>query len=125
MSNALNAGMYGKLGTLGYGAYHMVAPGTVLPSNGYIVWSWQGGGLTPDHDLISGLEWVRAYATSARMAGSIYTAFDGVLNGGTLAVSGYANIGLRREDEIELVETPPDGEPVYAVGALYRIILDV
>ena len=50
--------------------YHLQAPDSkALP---YVVWNWQGGGLTPDHDIISGLEWIRAYGTSAAQAGSIY-----------------------------------------------------
>ena len=38
--NQLNAGIYSKIGTLGYPAYHLQAPGTALPSTGFIVWNW-------------------------------------------------------------------------------------
>lgn len=118
--NALNTAIKTALGT-STPAYLMDAANAALP---YIVWSWQGGGLTDDHDLVSGLEWVRAYSTSALQAGSIYATFDAALNGGTLTVSGYNVVTLRRTDEIEMVEALPNGERVYTAGAMYRIMLD-
>jgi hypothetical protein len=136
MSNALNSALYSKLsggtaltalvGTIPNGTapaiFSLNAPkDQPLP---YVVYSWQGGGLTPDHDIVSGVEWVRAYGTSAAQAGSIYAQLDALLNGGSLSVSGYTNIGLRREDEIERVDELPNTEPVYTCGAIYRIILD-
>jgi hypothetical protein len=39
-------------------------------------------------------------------------------------VSGYTNISLRREEMMELIEQQPNTEPVYTVGAIYRIMLD-
>lgn len=90
----------------------------------YVVYNWQAGGQTADHDIVSGLEWVRAYGTAAIQAGSAYAAFDALLNGGTMTVSGWSTLSLRREDQIELVEDEPDGSQVYTCGAFYRVILD-
>lgn len=119
MSNAVNAAIATALGTT---AYHLRAPeGASLP---YGVWNWQAGGLTSDHDVIDGLEWVRAYGTSAYQAGTLYAAYDATLNGGTLTISGYTTVGLRREDEFEFVEELPNGQMIYTTGGYYRLIID-
>jgi hypothetical protein len=129
-SNALNAGIYSKLagGTAlvaalgGTAIYHMQAPDNQpLP---YVVWSWAGGGKTPDHDIVNRLEWVRAYAASAAQGGTICALFDALLDGAVLTVTDWTNIGLMAEDDVELIETPPDGGHVYAIGRYYRIMLD-
>jgi len=120
--NLVNAGIATALGSVGYSAYHLQAPNnTPLP---YIVWNWQGGGQTADHDLVDGLEWVRAYGTTAAQAGSIYAAFDAILNGGTLTITGWNVVALRRESEFEFVTNLPNGNQVFTVGSYYRLMFD-
>ena len=132
--NALNGGIYTALtpGTAGTALtnllggtfiYHQQAPdNTSLP---YVLFNWQGGGLTPDHDIVSGLEWVRAYGTTAAQAGSIYVKCDTILGYGSITVTGMSNIELRQEDYREYVENLPNTEPSYVCGAVYRVILDI
>ena len=90
----------------------------------YVVYNWQAGGQTDDHDIVSGVEWVRAYGTISAQVGSVYAAFDPLLNHNVLSVTGWTNVSLRREDQFELVEDQPDGLQVYTCGAFYRVILD-
>lgn len=131
MSNAIDSAIYYKLnggtaltsllaGTTAI--YHGVAPrGALLP---YIVFNQQGGGDTNDtprrnKDLVYQ---VRAVADSSyRYAGLIDNAVDDLLHGVTLTVSGWSNWWTMREQDIEFVETTPDGQNIWHVGGLYRI----
>ena len=92
----------------------------------FVVFNFQAGGpenIYP-HDLRSLLYQVRAFATSAIQAGSIDTQISLALHQKTLTVSGYTNTWTVREADIELVDYPPNVQPVYSAGGLYRIYLD-
>lgn len=129
--NALNVGIYSTLsaGTAltallgGTHIYHMQAPDNLdLP---YVVYSWQGGGRTGEvRYLTNQLEFVRAYGTSAVQAGSIHEACSDLLDHVAISVSGWTVCQLMREDDFESVETLPNGELVYSMGAFYRVMLD-
>jgi hypothetical protein len=125
-ANLLAAAIYGKLsgGSIGGTAYRNQAPeGAALP---YAVFSIQAGGpmnVTPS-DLRDEVYFVRAYAATASAAGTIDAAISGLLHKGTLTVTGYTNIRTVRELDLELVETQPNGAPVFMAGGLYRISLD-
>ena len=105
--------------------YALQAPeGAALP---YVVYNIQGGGDTNEtanrvKDL---LVFVRGYATTNARAGSIDAAIDTALHYVPFTgVSGWTNIWLAREQDLELVENPPTGSQVFMNGALYRVVLD-
>jgi len=105
--------------------YHIQAPdNATLP---YVVFNIQGGGdenQTPKRrkNLIV---YVRAYSgVSALNAGSIDTQIDTLMHGGTISVSGWANIWLNRENDIELVDNTPSGKKVWMSGAYFRARLE-
>lgn len=100
---------------------HLQAPeGQALP---YVVYSVQGGGDLNDnpHRTKSLVVFFRAYATSAKAAGSIDAQIDTALHLVPFtSVTGWTNSWLAREQDLELVENPPNGAPVYMQGGLYR-----
>lgn len=132
--NALDAAIYSRLqgsastylsGTTAI--YHIQAPeGAALP---YIVWNLQGGG---DENLDANrtknlVVFIRAYARgagSAALAGTIDNQIDAALHLNPLTVSGWTNIWLARETDIESVELEPNGTPIYTAGGLWRVRLD-
>jgi hypothetical protein len=128
--NAVNAALVNKLtsGTaltslLAAGTasiYHMQAGSATLP---YVIFSLQGGG--PDNltgrDMPNLVYHVRAYADSARLAGSIDTAVSALLHKGTIAATGYNNFLLLREEDTELIENPPNSVPIFMAGGFYRV----
>ena len=107
--------------------YNRQAPeGQVLP---YVVWSIQGGGdmhETPRRRK-NLLLYVRAYTTGsngAAQGGSIDAQIDTALHLNPLTVSGWTNIWLAREQDLEIVENPPTGGQVFMNGGIYRCFLD-
>jgi hypothetical protein len=133
--NVLDAAIYSRLqgtaitsllsGTTAL--YHLQAKeGVTYP---YIVWNIQGGG---DENLDQNrtknlIVFIRAYArggTSAALAGSIDAQIDNAFHLSPLTVSGWTNIWLARETDLEAVENEPGGGLVNMSGGLYRIHLD-
>src|SRR5512147_2938381 len=106
--------------------YHLQAPeGATFP---YCVFSLQGGGDVNDtsNRLKNLILNIRAYATGsngAALAGSIDSQIDTALHLSPLTVSGWTDIWLARETDIELVETQPNGIQVFTSGGLYRCML--
>ena len=105
--------------------YALQAPeGATLP---YIVWNVQGGGDVNDtSNRIKNLViFIRAYATTNARAGSIDAAIDTALHFVPFTgVTGYTNIWLARETDLETVENPPTGSQVFMNGGLYRAYFD-
>jgi hypothetical protein len=104
--------------------FHGQAPeGQPLP---YVCYSWQGGGDENQsaHRTKNGLEFVRAYASTATQAGSIDASIDALLHGVPLTVTGWADLKLNRETDLETVENPPNGTQVYMSGGFYRVLLE-
>jgi hypothetical protein len=92
----------------------------------YVVFSPYSGGpqnITPS-DMREPVYFVRAYGASAAAAAAIDVAASALLHLGTLTVTGYTCYSVRREQDIELVETPENSQPVFMAGGLYRISLD-
>ena len=128
---ALNTGMYTKLsgGTAlttllgGTAVYYLHAPeGASLP---YVVWNYQGGGdenITPSR-MKNLMVFVRGYATTPALAGSIDTQIDALLHKQTLSVSGWTNFWTHREEDLALVEYEPTGNNIYMTGGMYRVRL--
>lgn len=105
--------------------YALQAPeGATLP---YLVYSLQGGGDTNDtaNRLKNLVIFVRAYATTNARAGSIDAAIDTALHLVPFTnVTGWTNIWLARETDLETVENPPTGSQVFMNGGLFRAIFD-
>ena len=131
--NALDAALYTRLqgtaitsllsGTTAI--YRNQAPeGATLP---YIVFNKQSG--SPENldanRVDNLLYYVRAYSgSSAAQAGSIDARVDAALHLVPLTVSGWTNIWIARESNIDLASTEPSGRVIHSAGALYRIIVD-
>lgn len=133
--NALNQALFSRLAStsaitslLAEGSasiYHLQAKNNAtLP---YIVFSQQGGG---DENETANrtknlLKFVRAYSgVSALQAGSIDAQIDTALHLVPLTVSGWTDFWLAREEDLETVETEPNGQKKYMQGGFYRLRLD-
>ena len=105
--------------------YALQAPeGATLP---YIVWNVQGGGDVNDtsNRLKNLVVFIRAYATTNARAGSVDAAIDTALHFVPFTgVTGWTNIWLARETDLETVENPPTGSQVFMNGGLYRAYFD-
>lgn len=127
---AMGSALYSKLtgGTAltallasGSAVYNQRAPdGAAFP---YIVFNQQGGGPenVDPNDKRNLVYFVRAYAQNADTAGSIDAQVSALLHHKALSVGGYTNLWTARETDLEAVETPPNEQPIYMMGALYRI----
>ena len=133
--NALNTAIYTKL-TGGTALTALLSGGTAgiyylqakdQTSFPYVVWNLMAGAPNNDypHDSRDEIVFVRGYATTPALAGTIDAQISTLLHRGTLAVTGYTNWWLARENEISLIENAPDGTKVFMSGAQYRIKLDV
>lgn len=128
--NVLHAALFSALsGTAvttllgGTAVYYAIAPDeAALP---YVVFSKVGGGPLNDnpHDDRAPLYWVRAYAETAALAGSVDAAVSTALHRGALTVTGYTNIWTARELELAGVELDDARQRTYYAGAYYRIRL--
>ena len=130
--NALGSALYSKLsGTAitsllgGTYVYNLQAPeGQALP---YIVFSTQGGGDNNEspHRVKDLVIFVRAYSgISAGQAGSIDAQIDTALHMSPLTVTGWSDLWLAREQDLETVENPQSGKPVWMAGGMYRVLLE-
>jgi len=132
--NAIDTAIYsrlqgtGALTTLLSGTtaiYHLQAPdGATLP---YVVWSIQAGGdeNLSRHRVKQLVYFVRGYSgVSAAQAGSIDAQLDTALHLVPLTVSGWTDLWLAREQDLELVEIQPSGRQIFTAGGLYRQITE-
>lgn len=129
---ALETGLYNKLSTDsdlitalgGTIIYNKQAPQGV--DDPYVVFNWQGGGdLNESPTRMRGLVYqVRAIATTQGTAAAVDAFIDAALHKQALTVSGWSNIWLARETDINFVEQDTSGVAHYHVGGLYRIIID-
>lgn len=130
--NVTNAAIYSKLAsnsTLtallgGTAIYYQQAPDNqALP---FVVFSLQAGGpqnINPS-DLRNQLYFVRGYAATPALAGSIDAQCNASLHGVTLTVSGYTNFWTVRENDFAMPINEPNGARSNMAGAYYRIRLD-
>jgi hypothetical protein len=105
--------------------FHLQAPeGAALP---YVLWSLQGGGdeNLSAHRVKQDIYFVRAYSgVSAAQAGAIDAQIDPLLHLVPLTVSGWTDLWLARETDLESVEITPTGARVWMQGGLYRQITE-
>lgn len=130
--NALNAGIYSKLsgGTAltallasGSAIYYQQAPDyAALP---YVVFNQQGGGPDnrTDHDTRSLVYYVRGYAGTPAVAGSVDAQLSALLHRAALTVTGWTNFWLAREEDLATVQVLPNNDRIYSAGATYRVRL--
>lgn len=131
--NALDTALYGALSgstaltTLlasSTSIYHELAPrGAAFP---YVIFQLQGGG----HENICPMTLRNLVITikavsdqSAKAAGAIDAQIEALLHNGTLSVSGWTQLWLMREGDVEFAEVAPDGGYIWHAGGLYRIRL--
>jgi hypothetical protein len=132
VANLISTGLYSALSggtaliaSLGTAKiYRTQAPdNAVFP---YVVFSLYAGGplnINPS-DLREQVYFVRGYGWTPAQVGTIDAQVGSLLHRGTLSVSGYTNVTTEREQDFELVENQPSGQPIYMAGALYRITID-
>jgi len=127
-------------GAMGTALYSTLSGGTALiselggtaiyseqaPDNAtlpYVVFNHQGGGLENIvHDNLRNDIWfVRGYAATRAQANRIDGNCQDLLHKKKLTITGYTNFWTVREDDVSLVETPPDEQRVYMAGGFYRI----
>jgi hypothetical protein len=132
IQNALNTAIYTKLsagtalttllgGTLIY--YGQAPDGASLP---YVVWSYSTSereNIT-SREMENALVYVRGYAASPAIAGSIDTQISALLHKQTLTVSGWTNFWTARETAVHLPEVDDAQVTTWTSGAYYRIRLD-
>lgn len=132
--NELNTALYSRLqGTSAVTSllagttsiYHLRAPNNA--GYPYIVFSIQGGG--DENDTANRTKnlvlFIRAYSgVSAKQAGSVDAQIDAALHLTPLTVSGWTDFWLAREEDLEAVESEPDGQSIYMRGGFYRVRLD-
>lgn len=105
--------------------YHLQAPEDAsLP---YVVYSVQAGGDTnqsPNRDK-NLLIYVRCFAASGALeAGQLDAQIDQRLHMQNMPVTGWTNVWLARETDMESAETLTNGSIIYSAGGMYRLRLD-
>ena len=96
------------------------------PGDKFVVFNWAGGGdenLTP-HRTRNVVYTVQAVATTWNDAATVDRLIDAALHEQTLTVSGWTNFWTAREDDINYIEQDAGGNPIFHVGAQYRIRID-
>lgn len=131
--NVLNTSIYSKL-TSGTALTNLLAGTTSIyyqqaPDEAtlpFVVFSHQAGGPenTNPSDMRRQIVYVRAYASTPALAGSIDAQISTLLHRGALSITGYTAMSSWREEEFTLLENLPSGERIYTAGAFYRIQLD-
>lgn len=129
---ALETGLYSKLSTDndlieelgGTAIYNKQAPQS--PGSAYVVFGWQGGGDENESPrrLRNVLYQIKGIARRQSTAASIDSKLDAALHLQTLTVSGFSNIWMAREGDINYVEQDSGGVTWYHVGGMYRILID-
>jgi hypothetical protein len=132
--NAWDAALYSRLQTTSgvtsllagtTSIYHLQPPeGAALP---YIIYNIQAATEANDsaHRVKNIVGFIRAYSgVSAVQAGSIDAAIDTALHMAPLTVTGWSDLWMAREQELEMVENQPSGKQVFMAGGFYRAILE-
>ena len=124
---ALNATLYSALTgaaitNAGSAVYFIQAPdGRALP---YIIFDYVNEGDDNDnpHRAKNCVVFIRAYAESPSVAGTIDGQIDAALHNKVLSVTGgYTNFQTRRENGMSNVEVNAAGKKIFMSGADYRI----
>lgn len=129
---ALETALYNKLtGTAalitelgGTYIYNKQAPQS--PAAKYVIFNQQGGGDVNDTPIRERnvLYSVFGIATTQEAAAAIDSDIDTALHLAPLTISGWSNIWLARETDVNFSEVDSGGVTRYRCGAIYRVIMD-
>ena len=104
--------------------YNKQAP--QAPGDKYVVFNQQGGGDVNDTPIRERnvLYSVFGIGLTQEAAGAIDTEIDTALHLAELTISGWSNLWLAREVDINFTELDSGGVTRYRAGAIYRVIMD-
>lgn len=129
---ALETALYSKLvGTValitelgGTLIYNKQAPQD--PGDNYVIFNQQGGGDVNDTPIRERniLYAVFGVAPTQEKAGAISGDIDTALHLAELTISGWSNLWLARETDINISQIDSGGVTRYHVGGIYRVIMD-
>ena len=122
---AANGDLITALG--GTAIWEAIAPSS--QSYPYVIFQWQGGGdenMTPSR-MVNEVWTVKAICDVANgskaKAEAVAKEIDEALVGQFLTVTGWTNFWLAREQSVKYAETDEAGEPIWHIGAMFRIRL--
>jgi len=75
-------------------------------------------------DLHEAVYFIRAYATTAKVAGNIHAQIATLLDDGAVTVTGFTQIASELIEELEGDEVIDAGRSIFMRGGLYRLQLD-
>jgi hypothetical protein len=129
---ALETALYNKL--VGSAALITELGGTFIynkqapqpPGDNYVVFSQQGGGDVNDTPIRERniLYTVFGIALTQEKAGAIDADIDGALHLAELTITGWSNLWLARETDVNIFQIDSGGVTRYHAGAIYRVIMD-
>lgn len=129
---ALETALYNKL--VGTAALIAELGGTFIynkqapqgPNGNYVVFNQQAGGDVNDTPIRERniLYTVMGIALTQEKAGAIDGDIDDTLHLAELTISGWSNLWLARETDINISQIDSGGVTHYHVGAVYRVIMD-
>ncbi len=96
------------------------------PDDNYVIFNQQGGGDVNDTPIRERnvLYTVFGIALTQEKAGAIDTDIDDALHLAELTISGWANLWLARETDVNISQIDSGGATRYHVGGIYRIVMD-
>jgi hypothetical protein len=122
--NALTAGtaLISELG--GTFIYNKQAPQS--PGDNYVIFSQQAGGDVNDTPIRERnvIYTIFGIALTQEKAAAIDTDIDTILHLAELTISGWSNLWLARETDINISQIDSGGVTRYHAGAIYRVIMD-
>jgi hypothetical protein len=104
--------------------YNQQAPQN--PADKYVIFNQQGGGDINDTPIRERnvLYSVFGIALTQEAAFAIDTKIDAALHLATLTITGWSNLWLARETDVNFTELDSGGVTRYRAGAIYRVIMD-
>lgn len=96
------------------------------PNDDYVVFSQQAGGDVNDTPIRERniLYTVMGIALTQEKAGAIDTDIDTILHLAELTISGWSNLWLARETDVNISQIDSGDVTHYHVGGIYRVVMD-
>jgi hypothetical protein len=96
------------------------------PNDNYVIFSQQAGGDVNDTPIRERniLYTVMAIALTQEKAAAIDTEIDDTLHLAELTISGWSNLWLARETDVNISQIDSGGVTHYHVGGIYRVVMD-
>lgn len=94
--------------------------------NKYVIFQQQGGGDVNDTPIRHRnlVYTIFGIGLTQEAAAAIDTQIDTALHNGSLSITGWSNLWLAREGDVNLSEVDSGGVTRYRVGGLYRVLMD-